>query len=148
MILISFSCKKEINNPKQGNLINQEIKKIITENKTLFDWNAQSTDFIFEALQTCEDRCITVGYKTDFLSSDKILKEEIIKEVEKSEGINRNKILLEENDKLSTLKFRINNKKTIESIRNFNSVDFVEITNFKYDRKFFIRDEEIKDGWN
>ena len=63
------------------------------------------------------------------MSSDKILKEEIIKEVEKSEGLNRNKILLEENDKLSTLKFRINNKKTIESIRNFNSVDFVEITN-------------------
>ena len=147
LILISFSCKKEINNPKQGDLINQEIKKIIIENKTLFDWNAQSTDFIFEALQTCEDRCITVGYKTDFLSSDKILKEEIIKEVEKSEGLNRNKILLEENDKLSTLKFRINNKKTIESIRNFNSVDFVEITNFKYDRKFFISDEEIKDGY-
>lgn len=81
------------------------------------------------------------------MSSDKILKEEIIKEVEKSEGLNRNKILLEENDKLSTLKFRINNKKTIESIRNFNSVDFVEITNFKYDRKFFISDEEIKDGY-
>lgn len=145
LILISFSCKKEINNPKQGDLINQEIKKIITENKSLFDWNAQSTDFIFEALQTCEDRCITIGYKTDFISSNEIFKEEIIKEVEKNEGLNRNKILLEENDKLATLKFKINNKKTIEFIRNFDSVEFIEITNFKYDREFFISDEEIKD---
>ncbi len=146
LILISFSCKKEINNYQQGDLINQEIKKIISERKTLFDWNAQSTDFIFEALQTCEDRCITIGYKTDFISNDAMLKEEIIKEVEKNEGLNRNKILLEENDKLSTLKFKINNKKTIEFIRNFDRVDFVEITNFKYDRNFFISDEEIKDG--
>ncbi|MBK8350314.1 MAG: hypothetical protein IPL21_01015 [Saprospirales bacterium] len=77
------------------------------------------------------------------MSSDKILKEEIIKS-RKSEGLNRNKILLEENDKLSTLKFRINNKKTIESIRNFNSVDFVEITNFKYDRKFLLVMKKLK----
>lgn len=79
LILISFSCKKEINNPKQGNLINQEIKKIITENKTLFDWNAQSTDFIFEALQTCEDRCITVGYKQIFCLLIKYSKKRLLK---------------------------------------------------------------------
>jgi hypothetical protein len=147
VILIALSCKKESNNYKQTDLINQEIKKIITESKTLFDWNAQSTDFIFEALQTCEDRCITVGYNTDFITSDKLLKEQIIKEAEKSEGLDRDKILLEENDKLSTLKFSIKNKKTIDVLRNFDRVDFVEITNFKYDRKFFISDQEIRTGY-
>ena len=147
LLLATLSCKKENNNYPQSDLINQEIKKIITDSKTLFDWNTQSTDFIFEALQTCDDRCITIGYKTDFSSFDAILKEAIIKEVEKLEGLNRNNILLEENDKLSTLKFKISNKKTIAFIRNFDGVDFVEITNFKYDREFFISDEEIKNGF-
>jgi len=146
VVLLSFSCKKEINNDKQVDLINQEIKQIITESKTLFDWNIQSTDFIFQALQTCEDRCITVGYKTDFKSSNEILKEDIIKEVEKNEGLSRKTILVEENDKLATLQIRITNKKTIESIRHLEGVDFVEVTNFIYDREFFIPDEAINDA--
>lgn len=147
LLLTSLSVKKRITTISKLIFINQEIKKIITESKTLFDWNAQSTDFIFEALQTCEDRCITVGYNTDFISSDNQLKEEIIKEAEKNEGLARDKILLEENDKLSTLKFSIKNKKTIDVLRNFDRVEFVEITNFKYDREFFISDQEIKTGY-
>ncbi len=147
LMLIIFSCKKEVNNYRQVDSINQEIKETITTNKTLFDWNEQSTDFIFRALQTCEDRSITIGYETDLRSSNAILKEAIIAAVEKNEGLNRNQILLDENDKLATLKIRINNKKTLESVRNLGGVDFVEVTNFKYDREFFISDEAIRDAY-
>jgi hypothetical protein len=147
-IFISFACEKEMDQYEQVDFINQEIKRIITESKALFDWNTQSTDFIFEALKTCEDRSITVGYQNDIIHSDLLLKEAIIKLVERNEGANRSEILIEEDDKLSTLKFRIHNISTIESIRNFEGVDFVEITNFKYDRAFFISDNDIKEGFS
>ncbi len=143
LVFILFSCKKEVNTFQQTDAINQEIKNDIQQQKALFDWNNQSTDFIFKALQTCDDRCITIGYKTDFKSSNATLKEAIIKEVEKDEGLSRNDILLEDNDKLATLKFSIHNKKTIEDIRHFTGVDFIELTSFKYDREFFMPDEAV-----
>jgi serine protease len=146
LITLTISCKKENDNLKDVDLINQEIKQIISRSKALFDWNEQSTDFIFKALQTCEDRCITIGYTTDFRSSNEMLKELIIKEAEKNEGLNRNTILVEENDKLATLKIRITNQKTIESIRHLGGVDFVEVTNFVYDREFFIPNEALQNA--
>lgn len=144
LMFISFSCTKEADYSKQTDAVNQEIKNNIIKNKALFDWNKQSTEFIYKALQAGADKCITIGYTTDFRSSNDLLKESIIKEVEKSEGLNRDQILLEENDKLATLKFRINNIKTLESIRNLTGVDFVEPTNFSYDKDFFTNDKSIE----
>jgi serine protease len=149
ILLVFYSCKKEMVYKHQVDVINQEIKNIITESKSLFDWNQQSTDFIYKALQSCDDKCITIGFKTEFGNCDKVLKENVIQKVEQLENKSRKEILLEENEKLSTLKFQINKKETIELIRNFKGVDFVEITNFKFDREFFISDDELsKNSFN
>lgn len=147
ILLLAFSCTKETAINKQTDAINQEIKNTIIKNKALFDWNQQSTDFIYKAIQAGEDKCVTIGYTTDFRSTNELLKESIQKAAEIAAGSSRDQLLVEANDKLGILKIRIRDQKTLEAIRNLNGVEFVEPTNFAYDREFFISDEAIESSF-